>query len=100
MLLGFEGLVRNSVDGVSSRDFVAELLFSAQIVMIDLSRIAEEVVLWSSSEFGYTEVADEYAATSSSHVTSWPTVVRTWFRRLATTCASASCSSCTIRSSR
>jgi argininosuccinate lyase len=64
-LLGFEGLVRNSVDGVSSRDFVAELLFSAQIVMIDLSRIAEEVILWSSSEFGYVEVADEYAATSS-----------------------------------
>ncbi len=64
-LLGFEGLVSNSVDGVSSRDFVAELLFSAQMVMIDLSRIAEEVILWSSSEFGYVEVADEYAATSS-----------------------------------
>ena len=64
-LLGFEGLVTNSVDGVSSRDFVAELLFFAQIVMIDLSRIAEEIILWSSSEFGYVEVADVYAATSS-----------------------------------
>ncbi len=64
-MLGFDGLEPNSIDGVSSRDFAAELLFSTQLIMIDLSRIAEELILWSSSEFGYVEVSDEYAATSS-----------------------------------
>ena len=64
-MLGFDDLERNSIDGVSSRDFAAELLFCAVLIMTDLSRIAEELILWSSSEFGYVEVGDEYAATSS-----------------------------------
>ncbi|MEM0121500.1 MAG: argininosuccinate lyase [Thermoprotei archaeon] len=64
-LLGFSGIVGNSVDGVSSRDFAIETIFVCSLVMLELSRMAEEVVLWSSREFGFVEVGDEYAATSS-----------------------------------
>jgi argininosuccinate lyase len=64
-LLGFAGTTANSIDGVSSRDFVVEALSCACLVMIDVSRLAEEQVLWSSKEFGFVEVADEYAASSS-----------------------------------
>jgi len=64
-LLGFGGLVENAMDAVSSRDFALESASAAAIAMIDLSRMAEELILWSSSEFGFVEVADEYSATSS-----------------------------------
>jgi argininosuccinate lyase len=64
-LLGFDGIVENSMDAVSSRDFVAELLSYLEIIMIDFGRLAEEVILWSSKEFGFIEIADEFAATSS-----------------------------------
>ena len=64
-LLGFEGLVKNAMDAVSSRDFVLESLSTAARVMVNLSRIAEELILWSSLEFGFVEIGDEYAATSS-----------------------------------
>jgi argininosuccinate lyase len=64
-LLGFTGIVENSIDGVAARDFAIESISDCEMVMLDLSRLAEEVVLWSSKEFGFVEVADEYAATSS-----------------------------------
>ncbi len=64
-LLGFDGLARNAMDAVSSRDFALESLSTAAMAMVNLSRIAEELVLWSSLEFGFVEIADEYAATSS-----------------------------------
>lgn len=64
-LLGFEGLVENAMDAVSSRDFAIETASVAAIVMVDLSRLAEELILWSSSEFGFVEIGDEYSATSS-----------------------------------
>ncbi|MDG6898157.1 MAG: argininosuccinate lyase [Nitrososphaerota archaeon] len=64
-LLGFEGITANSIDAVSSRDFALEALSCACLVMIDVSRLAEEQVLWSSKEFGFVEVADEYSASSS-----------------------------------
>ena len=64
-LLGFDGLVENAMDAVSSRDFALESVSVAAIAMVDLSRMAEELILWSSSEFGFVEVADEYSATSS-----------------------------------
>lgn len=64
-LLGFEGIVENSIDAVSSRDFAVEAVAHLSLVMTDLSRLAEEVVLWSSCEFGMVEVSDEYASTSS-----------------------------------
>ncbi len=64
-LLGFDSLVENSIDAVSSRDFVVEAISILSLIMSNLSSIAEEFVLWSSSEFGIVEVADEYASTSS-----------------------------------
>jgi argininosuccinate lyase len=64
-LLGFAGLVGNAMDSVSSRDFALEAASVAAMAMIDLSRMAEELILWSSSEFRFVEIADEYSATSS-----------------------------------
>ncbi|MBS7623608.1 argininosuccinate lyase, partial [Candidatus Bathyarchaeota archaeon] len=64
-LLGFTGIVENSIDAVSSRDFAVETLACLSILMSDLSRISEDLILWSSSEFGYVEVDDAYASTSS-----------------------------------
>jgi len=64
-LLGFDGLVENTVDAVSSRDFLVEALLVASTIMCHVSRLCEEVVLWSTSEFGFMEVPDEYASTSS-----------------------------------
>jgi argininosuccinate lyase len=63
--LGFDGLVNNSMFAVSSRSFVLETLAVLEILMVDLSRMAEELILWSSSEFGFVELGDEYSATSS-----------------------------------
>ncbi len=64
-LLGFDGLVENSMDAVSTRDFVLEVLADLSILMVNLSRLAEELVLWSTSEFGYLELDNLYASTSS-----------------------------------
>ena len=63
--LGFAGVVRNAMDAVSSRDVAVEALACATMTMIDASRLAEELVLWSSSEFGFVELDDAYAASSS-----------------------------------
>lgn len=64
-LLGFDGLLENSMDAVSTRDFILETLSDLAIMMVNLSRLAEELVLWSSSEFGYLEMDNLYASTSS-----------------------------------
>lgn len=64
-LLGFNGIVENSIDATSSRDFLLEFCSSLCITMLDLSRMAEDLVLWSSSEFNYIELPDELASTSS-----------------------------------
>jgi argininosuccinate lyase len=64
-LLGFEGLVENSMDAVSTRDFILEVLADLSILMVNASRLAEELVLWSSSEFAYLELDNLYASTSS-----------------------------------
>ncbi|MEM3004855.1 MAG: argininosuccinate lyase [Candidatus Bathyarchaeia archaeon] len=64
-LLGFTSIVENSIDAVSSRDFAVETLACLSILMSDLSRVSEDLILWSSSEFGYVEVDDAYASTSS-----------------------------------
>ena len=63
--MGFEGLVENSMDAVSTRDFILEVLADLSILMVNLSRLAEELVLWSTSEFGYLELDNLYASTSS-----------------------------------
>ena len=63
--LGFDGVCMNSIDGVSDRDFCVELISAFALVMTHLSRFAEEVVLWSSSEFGFAELDDAYTTGSS-----------------------------------
>ncbi len=63
--LGFEAPAGNSMDAVASRDCALEFLGAAAICMVNLSRLAEELVLWSSAEFGFIELADAYATGSS-----------------------------------
>jgi argininosuccinate lyase len=63
--LGFEGPARNSLDAVASRDGALEFLAACAIAMVHLSRLAEELVLWSTSEFGFVELSDAYATGSS-----------------------------------
>jgi argininosuccinate lyase len=63
--LGFVGPSRNSLDSVASRDAALEFLAAAAICMVNLSRLAEELVLWSSSEFGFVELSDAYSTGSS-----------------------------------
>ncbi len=63
--LGFEGPSRNSLDAVSSRDAALELLAALAILMVNLSRFSEELVIWSSSEFGFVEFDDAFATGSS-----------------------------------
>ena len=63
--LGFDGVIRNAMDAVSSRDIAVEALSCATMIMIDASRLAEELILWSTSEFGFVELDDAYSASSS-----------------------------------
>jgi argininosuccinate lyase len=63
--LGFERPALNSMDAVASRDGAAEFLSSCAIAMVNLSRLAEELVLWSSAEFGFIELSDAYSTGSS-----------------------------------
>ena len=63
--LGFEGATRNSMDAVASRDAALEFLAACAIAMVHLSRLAEELVLWSSAEFGFVELTDAYSTGSS-----------------------------------
>jgi argininosuccinate lyase len=63
--LGFARAFRNSIDAVSDRDFVAELAFVAALSAVHASRLSEELVLWSSAEFGFAEFSDEHATGSS-----------------------------------
>ena len=63
--LGFASAFGNSIDAVSDRDFAAEFCFAAALLGVHLSRLGEEVVLWSSHEFGWAEIDDAYATGSS-----------------------------------
>ena len=63
--LGFDGICQNSLDGVSDRDFAAELLSSLSILMMHLSRFSEEIILWSSWEFKFIELSNAYTTGSS-----------------------------------
>ncbi len=64
-LLGFDGICRNSLDGVSDRDFCAELLSAISILMMHLSRFSEELILWQSWEFQFVELSDSFTTGSS-----------------------------------
>lgn len=63
--LGFAGVVENSIDGVSNRDFALDYLSAASICATHLSRIGAEIVLWSTSEFGFCKPAEEFSSGSS-----------------------------------
>jgi len=63
--LGFDQPMQNSMDAVSDRDFVAEFLFAASLTAVHLSRLAEELVLWSSDRFGFITLSDEFSTGSS-----------------------------------
>jgi argininosuccinate lyase len=63
--LGFDSISRNSMDAVSDRDFVVEYLSAAALTMAHLSRLGEEIVLWTTSEFGYLELSDAFTTGSS-----------------------------------
>jgi len=63
--LGFAGLARNSLDAVSDRDFAIEFCACAALIMVHLSRFAEELVLWSSPRFGFVRLPEAYATGSS-----------------------------------
>jgi argininosuccinate lyase len=63
--LGFDRAAANSMDAVADRDFVAEFLFVASLAGVHLSRLGEEVVLWTSQEFGWVELDDAFATGSS-----------------------------------
>ncbi len=63
--LGFAGVAPNSIDAVSNRDFVLDFLAAASTCATHLSRLGAEIVLWSSEEFGFCEVSDAWASSSS-----------------------------------
>lgn len=64
-LLNFEGVYANSLDGVSDRDFAIEFLCAASLIMVHLSRLSEEVILWASEEFSFVKLKDSCATGSS-----------------------------------
>lgn len=63
--LGFENITENSMDAVSDRDFVLEFLFDASVLMMHLSRLSEELVIWSSLEFGFVVISEAFSTGSS-----------------------------------
>ena len=63
--LGFDRMSENSMDAVSDRDFALEFIFAASVIMMHLSRFAEELVIWSTSEFAFVEMSDAFTTGSS-----------------------------------
>jgi argininosuccinate lyase len=63
--LGFAGVIENSLYAVSDRDFVAEFLFWASLTMVHISRFAEDLIIYSTGEFGFVQLADAYSTGSS-----------------------------------
>lgn len=64
-ILGFDGVSTNCLDTVSDRDFALEMLFNASTCIMHMSRLCEELIVWSSSEFGFITISDEYSTGSS-----------------------------------
>ena len=64
-LLGFSRVMENSMDAVSSRDFMAETVFALAMLSSNLSKISEEMIIWSTYEFLLIEISDKYSSTSS-----------------------------------
>jgi argininosuccinate lyase len=64
-LLGFNAVLENSIDAVGSRDFIIETIAALTLIAINLSRLAEDLIIWSSPDFGVVELPDEFTSTSS-----------------------------------
>ncbi len=64
-LLGFDGICENSLDAVSDRDFAIEFTSAASILMMHLSRMSEEIILWMSAQFGFVQIPDRFCTGSS-----------------------------------
>ncbi len=64
-ILGFDNYMENSMDGVSARDFIAETIFDLSMLVTNLSKICEELILWSTHEFRLIEISNEFSSTSS-----------------------------------
>lgn len=64
-ILGFDSFMENSMDGVSARDFIAETIFDLSMLVTNLSKICEEMILWSTHEFRLIEISNEFSSTSS-----------------------------------
>lgn len=64
-LLGFDGIYENTLDAVSDKDFIIEFLSAASLIMLHLSRLSEEIILWSSSEFNFISLDDAFSTGSS-----------------------------------
>jgi argininosuccinate lyase len=64
-LLGFDAVLENSIDAVGSRDFILETQSALALLAVNLSRMAEDLIIWSSQEFGTVELPDEFTSTSS-----------------------------------
>ncbi len=64
-LLGFDGVCENSLDAVSDRDFAIEFTFASSVVMMHLSRLSEELILWSSPRYAFVDIADRFCTGSS-----------------------------------
>jgi len=64
-LLGFSGVLENSLDAVSARDFLLEVMAVLSVMAVDVSRLVEDLIIWSSTEFGTIELPDEFSSTSS-----------------------------------
>ncbi len=64
-LLGFDAVLENSIDAVGSRDFILETQSALALLAVNLSRLAEDLIIWSSPEFGTVELPDEFTSTSS-----------------------------------
>ena len=64
-MLGFSSLIENSIDATSTRDFVAEYVAASAIMMTNLSRLSEDFIIWSSAEFSFIELSDDFTSPSS-----------------------------------
>ena len=64
-LLNFDGVYGNSLDGVSDRDFAIEFLCAASLILVHLSRLSEEIIIWASQEFSFVTLTDRCATGSS-----------------------------------
>jgi argininosuccinate lyase len=64
-LLGFDSVLENSIDAVGSRDFIVETQSALAVLAVNLSRLAEDLIIWSSPEFGTVELPDDFTSTSS-----------------------------------